>query len=93
MARLYHVSLRFEVIPTSEDIPKLEAQFSEIGDWMRFSALSWLVSSRLNPTQIRDKLRLTLKPADHLLVLEVNTTGADGWALPWVWEWIRSRSS
>lgn len=65
---------------------------SVVGDWMRFSAWTWIVASQYNPTQIRDTLRVAMKPNDHFLILEVNVTGTDGIAQPWIWEWLRTRN-
>ena len=93
MARLYQVSLRLHDLPTDEGMARVKAQFDEVGDWLKFTPYSWLVLTEYNPTQIRDILRRGLEPNDHLLVIEATLTGADGWALPWVWDWIRKKRS
>lgn len=93
MNRIFSVNFRFKEIPTIYAGPAYEDKFSEIGDWLRFTTFSWYVSTNLNPTQIRDKLRLVMGPEDHVVVLEVNTQGADGWAVPAIWDWLRSKSN
>ena len=91
MARLYQVSFRFEVIPDAAAMKKMDVIFSGIGDWLRFTSWTWCVSSQFTPTQIREKLRLVMNPSDHFLILEITAKDADGWAAPWIWEWIRAK--
>ena len=93
MARVYQICIRWDTLPNGEEgLKTIEACLNVAGDWMRFSAWNYLVASKYNPTQIRDMLKPALVN-DHFLVLEINGIGADGWAAPWIWEWIRSRSN
>lgn len=75
----------------TEALKPFEEKMALAGEWMRFSAWSWFVSSQYNPTQIRDILRPVLNQEDHFVVLEVDMNGADGYALAWIWEWLRKK--
>jgi hypothetical protein len=93
MPRLYQITVRWGTLPENEEALKpFEDKIALCGPWMRFSAWSWIVHSNYNPSQIRDALRASLNTNDHFLVLEMNATGADGWATPWIWQWIRDRA-
>ena len=92
MAKLYQITIRWAEVPTGDAKAQLiETKLGPLGNWLRFSSWTWLLSSDYNSIQIREAIRTVVMPTDYFLVLEVARTQADGWALPWVWDWIRSK--
>ncbi|RLP25292.1 hypothetical protein D8676_12695 [Mesorhizobium sp. YM1C-6-2] len=90
MAKLYMVTVRWVKTPAN---PKLidEALTPIALDWIRFHAWTWLLWTEKSPDQITNTIRLRLKPEDHLLVMPIAPDAYEGWALPWVWDWIRPK--
>ena len=92
MPRLYQITMRWNTLPKGEDSVKpFEERLALAGNWLRFSGWAWYISSDYNPTQIRDIVKSATIPDDHFLILEVNMQGADGNALPWIWDWLRKK--
>jgi hypothetical protein len=92
MAKLYHITVMWAVLPvTVETIKPLENKLSEIGTWYRFSGWSWLLRSDRTSAQIREGIQAVTKPQDHFLVFDVSHSEVSGWALPPVWDWIRKQ--
>lgn len=93
MAKLYQITVRWDVMPTEAKWTSVESKLGQFGNWLRFSSWTWLLSSDHDTVPIRDALRTVLDPKDYFLILEVSKTQADGWAMPWIWEWIRTKQS
>lgn len=52
---------------------------------------TWLVSTRENATQLRDRLRQRLDNNDSLFISRVNSGEYDGWMPTECWTWLRAR--
>jgi hypothetical protein len=88
MHRLVHIGFGFPGVPRIRD---LEPAIGSIGDWVRYSALSWLVWTDKPMTQIYLILRASIDADDHFFAAEINTADAAGYLPPWIWSWIKSK--
>lgn len=69
--------------------PLIDAALSEIGEWIRFNAETWFVNSDRSPTEIRNLIIKHMSIEDNCLVVPLALyEPADGWAPPWIWEWL-----
>ena len=88
MYKFLHIGFHFE---GTLKIKELEPVFSQVGDWIRYSALSWIVWTDKSPDQVLSILRLYVTPNDQVLVLAIDPTSKQGWMPQWVWTWFDSK--
>jgi hypothetical protein len=88
MHRFVHVGFTFPGVPKMRD---LELAFTVIGDWIRYSALSWIVWTDMPTGQIFARLRPYIDSSDNVLIAPLDLTDTAGVQPPWVWEWMNSK--
>jgi hypothetical protein len=64
---------------------------STIGDWIRYSALSWLVWTDKPVQTVFWTLRSHLDHNDQILIAKLDLNDSFGSLSPWIWTWIRSK--
>jgi hypothetical protein len=87
--RIYLITVRWK----NNNISKhgvLETQLSSIGNWLRFSAWSWLVKAELYITagNVYNALNKEQADIEQVMVLEIVKQSKQGWTHTWIWEWI-----
>lgn len=86
--RLLHLS----IAPAYQTIDRqtIEARLTDLGrDWMGYNALSWMLWTNKSIITVSEMISGHLEPADHLLVVSVNTAEIpSGRLAEWMWEWI-----
>jgi hypothetical protein len=92
MPKMYQISVRW--VATDIDPPRIDAVLSQHGDWIRYSGMQWLVWTDTKAIALSNSIQHVLTPADSILVLAVDLRDHDigGWAAPWVWNWIASKT-
>ena len=92
MKTIYVVTVRWVISPINP--PLIDAVMTQVGDWIRVNAETWLLTTAETPTNIRNLLMKHLSSEDNWLVLPINPYApADGWAPEWVWAWLRNQSA
>ena len=71
----------------------LEPVFSGLGDWLRFSAHSWLVFTEHPAQVIYEQLRTHMHTEDSVLIVEVNPGNHFGWEPKWIWDWLNAKQA
>jgi hypothetical protein len=69
----------------------LEPAMATIGDWVRYSALSWIVWTDKPAGEIFATLRPYLDTQDQVLIIGVNMQDSFGSLTPWIWTWMNSK--
>jgi hypothetical protein len=69
----------------------LEPIMGTVGDWVRYSATSWIVWTDKQPRTIFLMLRPYLDAADQVLIVPIDMTDSFGFLSPWIWTWIKSK--
>ncbi len=90
MYRFLHIGFAFPGVPKMRD---LEPVMSTIGDWVRYSALSWIVWTDKPPGEVFAAIYRHLDPQDNVLIAKIDTLDSFGRVQPWVWQWINSKTS
>src|SRR5262245_56396143 len=88
MHRLLHIGFAFPGVPKVRD---LEPGMTAVGDWVRYSPVSWLVWTDKPASLVYGVLRSYLDPADQILIAKIDPTESVGYLSPWIWEWINSK--
>jgi hypothetical protein len=90
MHRFVHVGFAF---PGAIKMRDLEPVMGTIGDWVRYSALSWVVWTDMPPTDIFVRLRPFLDSDDQVLIAGLNLQDSFGNLSPWIWTWINNKTT
>src|SRR5258708_39879880 len=90
MYRFVHVGFAFPRVPKMRD---LETGFHALGDdWIRYSALSWILWTEKSTPDLFVRLRPFLDRDDQVLIVPLNIMEAFGTLSPWIWHWINSKA-
>jgi hypothetical protein len=89
MNRFVHIGFAFHGVPKILD---LEPVITTVGDWIRYSALSWIVWTDKPVGEIYFTLRRYLDAQDQVLVVKLDMLDSFGTLSPWIWEWINSKT-
>jgi hypothetical protein len=90
MFRFVHIGFAFPGVPKMRD---LEPAISNVGDWIRYSALTWIVWTDKPTTEIYGIIRPRLDAHDQILISAINLTDSFGNLSPWIWAWINSKTA
>lgn len=90
MHRFVHVGFVFAGVPKIRD---LEPVMTTIGDWVRYSPLSWLVWTDKPLAEIYLVLQRYVDAHDQMLITGMNPQDAFGRLSPWIWNWINSKTA
>jgi hypothetical protein len=90
MYRFVHISFAFAGVPKMRD---LEPAMSLVGDWVRYSALSWIVWTDKRTEQILATILPFLDGNDNVFIVGMVLRDSMGRLPPWVWAWINSKTS
>lgn len=72
----------------------MDTALTQAGDWIRFTGYNWLIWTNFSASDITKLARSVLKhPEDSVLVIAVDPRDYSGWAAPWVWQWIDSKTN
>ena len=71
----------------------LEPVMSTIGDWVRYSAVGWIVWTNQPAADVFWKLRRWLDIHDQVLIAKMDPTDSFGSLSPWIWPWIDSKAT
>ncbi len=93
MAKLYAVSVRWIGTPANaENVGKMDAAIGTTGDWIRFNGWTWLVWTQNSAEQVSSAIRRVIPhDEDSLLVIACDPNDFNGYAAPWIWEWLRNK--
>lgn len=73
-------------------VEELEPVFTAIGDdWVRFSALSWLLWTAKPSPHIYTLIKPHLAENDQILIAPLRKSDFFGYLSPWVWGWIHQK--
>ena len=88
MPRFIHIGFNFQgpVLTTV-----LEPAMSGLGDWIRYSASSWIVWTDYQPQVIADYIRGHIGLNDQYLIVALDMSAHQGWMPKWVWDWINGK--
>ena len=90
MHRFVHAAFYFE---DRIKVRELEQVFTAISDdWIRFSALSWILWTDRPAPHIYTLLTPYLEADDQLLISALSKTDLFGFIAPWIWDWMNSKS-
>jgi hypothetical protein len=95
-SKLYIIAVRWVETPlTMENVQKIDALLTPLGDWVRFSGTTWLLAtdqnSLTNSITIYASLGTFLKEGDSELIIRIDPSEYSGWAAKWVDDWIMSK--
>jgi hypothetical protein len=89
MYRFIHVGFAFAGVPKIRD---LEPAFFALGDdWVRYSALSWIVWTAKPTSELFVRLRPFIDVKDQMLIAPIVVEEAFGTLTPWIWTWMQSK--
>jgi hypothetical protein len=88
MFRFMHIGFHFAGVPKVRD---LEPPMTVVGDWIRYSALSWIVWTDKSAADIYLALRGSFDKDDQVLIAKLEMTDCIGSLSPWIWTWINSK--
>lgn len=60
-------------------------------DWIRFSNSQWFVWTSTPKAQLVSELRTIVLDDEQFAVMALMPEAADGFAKPWIWEWINDK--
>jgi hypothetical protein len=89
MYRFLHIGFSFPGVPKMRD---LEPVISTIGDWVRYSALSWIVWTDRPTGEVFLTIRQYLDPQDQIFIVKIDPLDSFGSIGPWFWSWINSKT-
>lgn len=73
-------------------LQELEPVFTAIGDdWVRISALSWVLWTNKPAAHIFTLLRPYMSPQDQVLISALSNNDLFGFMSPWIWAWFNSK--
>jgi hypothetical protein len=90
MHRFVHIGFAF---PGAIKMRDLEPVMGTIGDWVRYSPLSWIVWTDMPTGSIFARLRPYLDSQDQVLIAPLNLQDSFGSLSPWIWTWINSKTT
>jgi hypothetical protein len=91
-SKLYLITIRWVETPsTVENIQRIDALLSALGDWVRFSGMTWLLATDHSSPDIYAKLATFLKKDDSELIIRADPSDYSGWAAHWIDNWITSK--
>lgn len=82
----YFITVRWEGTPAHP--PLIDAVLGLAGDWVRFTADSWILKSIQSTHEVQELLRKHLTATDSFLVLSINPPLSGGLAPMWLWNWM-----
>jgi len=88
--RFVHVGFAF---PGAVKMRDLEPVFTTIGDWVRYSPLSWIVWTDHDAASIFLQLLPFLDSADQVLIAKIEPSDAIGRLTPWIWTWMHAKQA
>jgi hypothetical protein len=88
MHRFLHIGFAFPGPPKMRD---LEPVLSTLGDWVRYSATSWILWTDKPTTELFLRIKPHLDAADQFLIAKIDPDDSIGWLSPWIWTWMRSK--
>jgi hypothetical protein len=88
MHRFIHIGFAFAGVPKILD---MEPVITQVGDWVRYSALSWIVWTDRPTPEIFAKIKPYLDANDQVLIAKLDFSDGFGWLSPWIWTWINSK--
>lgn len=88
MNRFIHVGFYFGGVPKILD---LEPTFAALGDWVRYSATTWILWTNKSTEDVFIALRQKIDPADQMFIAYVVIEDCVGIVSPWIWTWIREK--
>ena len=74
-----------------DDRPGLRAELEELGPWSDRLRPTWLVESGLSSAQVRDRLKVHLRPRDRVFVAEISRNWAASGMGAGFGEWLKRR--
>src|SRR5262249_25942673 len=89
MYRFLHIGFAF---PGAIKMRDLEPAMTTIGDWVRYSALSWIVWTDKPASQVFQILRWHLDANDQVYIVKLDTLDSYGSLSPWIWTWMNSKT-
>jgi hypothetical protein len=90
MYRFFNVGFYFPGVPKILD---LEPAFRATGDdWIRYSALSWIIWTNKTAPQIYEYIRPYIDPQDQVLIAPLDFGQCFGMLSPAIWNWINSKN-
>ena len=89
MYRFLHIGFAFPGVPKMRD---LEPVMGTIGDWVRYSAVSWIVWTDKPSRDVFLTIRQHLDPQDQVIIVKIEPTDSFGSISPWIWDWINSKT-
>jgi hypothetical protein len=89
MFRFLHIGFSFPGVPKMRD---LEPAISLVGDWIRYSALSWIVWTDKPVPEVYQIIARSLDTQDQVLIAALNISDSIGILSPWIWTWINSKT-
>ena len=90
MYRFVHIGFAFPGVIKMRD---LEPVMTTMGDWIRYSATSWILWTDKTALQIFVTLQPHLDAQDQVLVAGINPQDTFGRLTPWIWNWMNSKRS
>lgn len=88
MHRFIHIGFHFAGVPKVRD---LEPAMTIIGDWIRYSTLSWIVWTEKSPADIYQLIQRSMDINDQFLIAKIEPTDLIGNVSPWIWTWMNSK--
>lgn len=76
---------------TEENIKKIDALLTPVGEWIRFSGTCWVIKTDSTSQKIFEALASFLKTADNELIARIDPSDLNGWAPKWVDEWLAAK--
>lgn len=90
MHRFVHIGFAFDGVPKMLDLEPVIATF---GDWIRYSALSWIVWTDKPTGEMFTAICGHLDIKDNVLITKIDLLNSFGRMPPWIWNWINSKSN
>ncbi len=88
--KFVHVGFAFAGVPKMRD---LELPMGMSGDWIRYSALGWILWTDKSAIEIYYKLTPFLDQGDSFYVTPIDPAHSFGRMPQWVWDWMNSKPS
>jgi hypothetical protein len=86
---LYFVGIRW--VHSAPKIAEMEPIFDLLGEWVRFTADIWIVTTDRTPNQMREALRTLLHTDDSILIMARDQRCRSGWIPKWMIDWLEKQ--
>lgn len=85
------VLITYDLHKPGQDYTKLHEAIQGLGStWWHFLESTWLVVTRLSPSQVWDQLASSMDKGDNCLIVDVTSRAYSGWLPETAWKWIRA---